>query len=256
MTQLPHFSHEESHASRPYLPGVVRRAAGGPPRFCRRGAAGSLGHSACPTRDNRRRALRRPDRGKHDGRSSLPTREVIREVLFKDGAEIKKGDALFQLDHRPYRAELEKAQAVVARAEARLKLADADLQAGQGAAGDRGNRLEELNKLTVVQEESRACAASRTRALALAKQNLEYTRIAAPINGKIGRSLFDAGNVVSQDSALATIVVLRAASRTLRRGREYLAASPTPIERFSSQRAEGRRPGAHGYRRRCFPCRL
>ena len=50
----------------------------------------------------------------------------LEKVLFKDGAEVKKGEVLFQLDDRQYQAELEKAQAEVARAEARLKLADAE----------------------------------------------------------------------------------------------------------------------------------
>ncbi len=132
----------------------------------------------------------------------------LEKVLFKDGTEVKKGDVLFQLDDRHYRAELDKAQAVVAKAEASLKLAEADYTRGKKLRETGAISAEELNKLTAVLEESRAALQAARAALEVTKLDLEYTRIAAPISGKIGRSLLDAGNVVSKDSALATIVVL------------------------------------------------
>jgi RND family efflux transporter MFP subunit len=132
----------------------------------------------------------------------------LEKVLFKDGAELKKGDLLFQLDDRPYRAELEKAQAVVAREEAKLTLADADFTRGKKLRESGAISAQELNKLTAALEEARAALQVARAALELAKLDLDYTRIAAPISGEIGRSLFAAGNVVSKDSALATIVVV------------------------------------------------
>src|SRR5262245_5698064 len=112
----------------------------------------------------------------------------LEKVFFKEGADVKKGDVLFQLDDRQYRAALEKAEAEVARAEARLKLADADFTRGKKLRETGAIGVEELDKLTAAREEARAALQVADAALKVAKLELECTRIAAPISGKIGRS--------------------------------------------------------------------
>jgi len=132
-------------------------------------------------------------------------------VLFKEGSEVKKGDLLFQLDDRLQRAEMTKVQAEVTRAEARLKQAEADHQRIVKLVDAKGAGRDELDKAAAALAEAKASVEVARATLEVAKLNLDYTRIAAPISGRIGRSRVDAGNVVrgdgDKDGALATIIV-------------------------------------------------
>jgi RND family efflux transporter MFP subunit len=133
------------------------------------------------------------------------------KVLFKEGSEVKKGDILFQLDDRVQRAEMTKAQAEVTRAEARLKQAEADHQRIAKLVDAKGAGRDELDKATAALVEAKASIEVARANLEVAKINLDYTRIVAPISGRIGRSRLDAGNLVrgdgDKDGALATIIV-------------------------------------------------
>jgi RND family efflux transporter MFP subunit len=133
------------------------------------------------------------------------------KVLFKEGSEVKKGDILFQLDDRAQRAEMTKAQAEVTRAEARLKLAETDHQRIARLVDAKGAGRDELDKAAAALVEAKASIEVARATLEVAKLNLDYTRIVAPISGRIGRSRLDAGNVVrgdaDKDGALATILV-------------------------------------------------
>jgi len=131
----------------------------------------------------------------------------IDEQLFREGAEVNKGDLLYRLERAPFEASLAASQATIAQAEAQLTNARADLA--------RARQLRERGSGTEVAEEN-ALAAERTAAAQLqaaqaqarlAEINLGYTEIRAPISGRIGRSAASVGNVVGPSSGtLATIV--------------------------------------------------
>jgi RND family efflux transporter MFP subunit len=133
------------------------------------------------------------------------------KVLFKEGSEVKKGDLLFQLDDRAQRAEMTKAQAELTRAEARLKQAEADHQRIARLVDAKGAGRDELDKATAALAEAKALIEVARATLDVVKINLDYTRIVAPISGRIDRSRLDAGNVVRGDGdkegVLATIIV-------------------------------------------------
>jgi RND family efflux transporter MFP subunit len=131
----------------------------------------------------------------------------LEKILFVDGAEVKKGDVLFQLDDRSYRAESEKAQANLTKADAALKRVEADYSRGKMLREKGAISLEEMNQLTLSLDEAKAVLQVARAALEVAKVDLDRTQISAPISGRIGRTLVDPGNVVGQDKALATIVV-------------------------------------------------
>jgi len=137
---------------------------------------------------------------------------VLDKVMFKEGSEVKKGEILFQLDDRVQRGELAKAEAETARADARLQLAEAQYQRAKALANAKAMDKEELEKLAAAVQEGKATTLAARAGIELARLNLEYTRIIAPISGRIGRSAVDAGNVVrgdaEKDGVLATIVVL------------------------------------------------
>jgi RND family efflux transporter MFP subunit len=127
------------------------------------------------------------------------------KIAFKEGATVKKGDLLFQIDHRVQRAEVDKAQAEVKRGEAGLKRAEADL--ARIAAVKNGPR-EELDKATTAVEESKAALLAARATLEMVKLHLEYTRITSPIDGRVGRPHAVVGTLVTETDRLATVVAV------------------------------------------------
>src|SRR5262245_44539009 len=154
--------------------------------------------------------------GRVEPSTSVDVRSMITgyldKVLFKEGAEVKKGDLLFQLDDKLQRAELAKAEAEATRAEARLKLAEADHQRIAKLLGAKAVTPEELDKSAAALAEAKAAIMLARATIEMAKHNLESTRIVARISGRIGRSRLDPGNIVradaDKDGPLATIIVV------------------------------------------------
>jgi RND family efflux transporter MFP subunit len=132
----------------------------------------------------------------------------VDKVQFKDGAAVKKGELLLQLDDRVQRAELDRAQAESKRAEAGLKRAEADRARTAKLVEAKAATAEELDKATAAVEEAKASLLAGRAAAEVAKLNLEFTRIAAPTDGRIGRANATAGNLVRDADVLATIYAL------------------------------------------------
>jgi RND family efflux transporter MFP subunit len=151
------------------------------------------------------------------GRAEAPTRVDLRarasgylvKVLFEEGDDVKQGDVLFEIDPRPYKAELDRAEAAVSLAEARLKLADANQKRATAGLAAKSVSREEYDKVvaerTVAEAELRAARAGHE----LAQLNLEFTRVVAPVSGQIGRRLVDVGNVVKADDTNLAVLVTR-----------------------------------------------
>ena len=131
----------------------------------------------------------------------------IDRVVFTEGAEVKKGDLLFVIDQRPYRAALERAQAQLAQARSEAKLA--------ASRDARSTELLEANAVSREEYEARransaqASAAVRAAEAAVdaARLDLQFTEVRAPIDGRAGRALATAGNLVQADTTLLTTVV-------------------------------------------------
>ncbi|MDG9882339.1 MULTISPECIES: multidrug efflux RND transporter periplasmic adaptor subunit MexE [Pseudomonas] len=131
----------------------------------------------------------------------------IDQVAFTEGAQVQKGDLLFQIDPRPFQAE-------VRRLEAQLQQARATAIRSENEA-QRGERLRNSNAISAELAESRTSAAAEARAgvaaiqaqLDLAKLNLSFTRVTAPISGRVSRAQFTAGNIVTADVTPLTSVV-------------------------------------------------
>ena len=129
------------------------------------------------------------------------------KVLFKDGAEVKAGDPLFEIDRRWFEAEVTRAKAAVEQAEARR-----DRLIRQE---DRSRRLftmksvsqEELDLARYDRAEAEAGVASALASQKLAELNLSYTNITSRIDGRISRRLVDAGNLIKADETPLAVVV-------------------------------------------------
>ncbi|PWC35759.1 efflux RND transporter periplasmic adaptor subunit [Azospirillum sp. TSO35-2] len=132
---------------------------------------------------------------------------IVLKRLFREGSDVKAGDQLYQIDPATYEASLASAQADVQKAEANLQ-----------AARNKAARYGDLVKNSVVSKQdfddvqaslkqNEAQVASAKAAYNLARINLDYTKVFAPISGRIGKSAVTEGALVTanQSTALATV---------------------------------------------------
>ncbi|QHH92637.1 efflux RND transporter periplasmic adaptor subunit [Acinetobacter gyllenbergii] len=134
-------------------------------------------------------------------------------VHFKDGSLVNKGDLLFTIDPRPFEAELNRAKAQLASAEAQVTYSSANLGRNQRLIQSNAIAHQELDQ---AQNEARSANANLQAAKAAvetARLNLEYTRITAPVSGRISRAEVTVGNVVSAGNGAQVLTSLVSVSR-------------------------------------------
>jgi multidrug efflux system membrane fusion protein len=135
---------------------------------------------------------------------------LISEVSFTEGSLVHQGQVLFELDDRPFRAQVDRlraelAQATVARDRAVTEMNRADRLATEGAMA-----LEERERRGTSSADATAHVDAATAALREAELNLEFTKVVSPIDGRVSRALVTRGNLVSGgqgDATLLTTVV-------------------------------------------------
>jgi RND family efflux transporter MFP subunit len=130
----------------------------------------------------------------------------IESVNFTEGSLVNKGDLLFVIDPRPYRAELDRAEAELARAIARTELSDSDVARSEKLLDVKAVSREEYDQRLNAQREAHASVEAARAAVAAAKLNLEFTRVTAPISGRVSRAIVTAGNLVTGGSTNATLL--------------------------------------------------
>jgi membrane fusion protein (multidrug efflux system) len=132
---------------------------------------------------------------------------IIKARLFKEGSEVKAGDPLYQIDDASYQASYDSAAASLARAEAAVPSAQAKVERFQGLAKQNAVSKQDLDDATALLAQAKADVAAARASLETARINLDYTKITAPISGRIGASTVTVGALVtaSQQTALATI---------------------------------------------------
>jgi RND family efflux transporter MFP subunit len=130
----------------------------------------------------------------------------LQSIHFKDGAIVKKGDLLFVIDPRPYVAELDRVMAELKLAEARLALAKSDYARAQKLLQFRAISQEEADTRAATERQAQESVEGGRAAVKAARLNVEFTRITAPIGGRIGRRLVTEGNLINGGSAEATLL--------------------------------------------------
>lgn len=134
----------------------------------------------------------------------------LESIHFQDGAQVKKGDLLFVIDDKPYKAELAKAEAERVRAETRAELAASDLMRAESLRGSKAISEEEFDTRNNALREAQAALHAAKAAEAVAKLDVDYTRVVAPFDGRMGRRLVSVGGIIQDgmpsQTVLATIV--------------------------------------------------
>ena len=135
----------------------------------------------------------------------------LEAVRFADGATVKQGDVLFIIDPRPYKAILDRADADVALAKARLDLADTRYDRAAKLIAQNAVSQEEVDTRGAEARQAKAAVRAAEAALEAARLDVEFTEVSAPVSGRASRKLVTEGNLVNggvQGTLLTTIVSL------------------------------------------------
>ncbi len=128
---------------------------------------------------------------------------------FREGAEVKQGDLLFEIDPRPYQAQCDVALAQVDLSKAQFDLAQAtlarDQQATRTTPGAVSAQQLDQDRATVVQAEAQTKVAQAS--LETYRLNLDFCKVISPIDGRVSRCFLTPGNLVTQDKTVLTTVV-------------------------------------------------
>ena len=111
----------------------------------------------------------------------------INEIDFKDGNLVKKGDLLFVIDPRPYQAALGQSEGQLKQAQSAQDLADRNFERAQNLQATKVTSKEEFDTSATSKNQSEAQTATAQAAVDAAKLNLDFTRITAPIDGRVSR---------------------------------------------------------------------
>jgi membrane fusion protein (multidrug efflux system) len=165
---------------------------------------------------------------------------LIRDITFREGGEVKKGDVLYQIEDAPYVAAVAQARAAIAKAEASVPSAQSNFDRYQRLVGSGATQIElETARTNLLQ--AQAEVESAKAALSAAEIDLDHTKIVAPFDGVIDQTAYNVGNVVSanQTTALTTV-------RQLDPAYILLTESSTNLLRLRSAIADGEIKGTSG----------
>jgi membrane fusion protein, multidrug efflux system len=130
----------------------------------------------------------------------------VESVHFVEGGRVEQGALLYQIDARPFQAEVDRLAAERERALAQLDLADTYRERAQRLLARNATSQEEFEQLAADATVAAAQLASISAALEAAELNLSFTRVAAPIGGRVSRAIVTAGNLVDASVVLTTVV--------------------------------------------------
>ena len=133
---------------------------------------------------------------------------AVQSVHFREGALVKQGDLLITIDPAPYAAEVDRAQAQVAAAQARVLLTKNDFERGEQLSGSRIISQRDLDQRLNASREAEANLAAARAALQANKLNLDYTEVRAPVAGRVGKLEITVGNLVAAGPGAPVLTTL------------------------------------------------
>lgn len=132
---------------------------------------------------------------------------ILQKQLFREGSDVKAGQALFTIDAAPYTAALQSAQASLARAQANLTQAAALAERYKPLLAANAVSQQEYANAVAAQKQAEADVAAGRAAVQSGRINLNYANVTAPISGRIGRALVTEGALVGQGEATPLAVI-------------------------------------------------
>lgn len=170
----------------------------------------------------------------------------LQKVSFAEGKQVRKGDLLFQIDPRPFEAELARALAAEEQAAAAEELARADLARGDKLLASQAISQEEYEQRRAGSRNAAAQLRAAQAMVQVARLNLGYTRITSPIDGRVGRAEVTQGNLVSggaggQATRLTTVVSMQPMYA-------YFEASEQDYLKYDDLARSGERPSSRDAR--------
>jgi multidrug efflux system membrane fusion protein len=131
---------------------------------------------------------------------------LISNVSFEEGSLVQQGQLLFQLDDRPFVAQVERLRAELAQAGAARDRAASEMRRADRLATDNAMSLEERERRAGAATEAIAHVDAVAAALRAAELDLEFTKVVSPIDGRVSRALVTRGNLVSGGQGEATLL--------------------------------------------------
>ncbi|KLG14992.1 acriflavin resistance protein AcrA [Enterobacter roggenkampii] len=132
----------------------------------------------------------------------------IEKVNYTDGQEVKKGEVLFTIDDRTYRAALEQAQANLARAKTQASLAQSEANRTDKLINTHLVSREEWEQRRSAAVQAQADIRAAQAAVDAAQLNLDFTKVTAPIDGRASRALITSGNLVTAGDTASVLTTL------------------------------------------------
>ncbi|WP_095079189.1 efflux RND transporter periplasmic adaptor subunit [Pseudomonas sp. Irchel s3h17] len=132
---------------------------------------------------------------------------VVLQRTFREGSDVKKGEVLFRIDPAPFKADLDSAEAALRKAEANAFQARLQEQRYASLIADKAVSAQDYDNARANALQTAADVAASKAAVALARLNLGYATVTAPISGRIGRALVTEGALVGQNESTPLAVI-------------------------------------------------
>jgi RND family efflux transporter MFP subunit len=133
-------------------------------------------------------------------------RGYLVKVNFTEGTEVRQGDVLFEIDPRPFQADLDAAKGQVAQWEAKLARAEADVTRYERLLPKGAASQKDLDAAIADRGEARAAIQSARAQVERAALDLEFTKVTAPISGRVGRANVTKGNLINAGAGETTLL--------------------------------------------------
>jgi len=163
---------------------------------------------------------------------------TLDKVHFRDGQMVKKGDVLFTIDPRPFATEVARLEARIATARTQAELAKSELARAEKLLPTQAISVQEVDQLRAAMHSGDTAVQAAQAELNTAKLNLSFTRISAPIDGRLSRTTVTAGNLVNVGDPVLTTIV------SMGRMYAYFDASEATYLKYVRAAREGTRPSS------------
>lgn len=162
----------------------------------------------------------------------------IDKVNYVEGQEVKKGDVLFTIDARSYRAELDRATAELNRARTQAQVSRSEADRARRLSDQQAISTETWEQRRAVSEQAQAQVQAAQAAVDAARLNMEFTQVRAPINGRAGRAMVTAGNLVTAGDSASVLTTLVSLDKV----HVYFDADEGTFLRYAQMARKGERP--------------